>query len=49
MSGLSSRARLLLWEYPRGSFAYDVVCAVLLLLLFLVPAHFWGDPMVPRP
>ncbi len=49
MTVLSSRMRALLWEYPRGSAAYDLVCLLLALILFLVPAAFWGDPMVPRP
>jgi hypothetical protein len=49
MTALSSRARLLLWHYPRGSAAYDLVCVLLLLVLFLVPAAFWGDPMVSVP
>jgi hypothetical protein len=48
MTSLSSRARLLLWQYPRGSAAYDLVCLLLLLVLFLTPASFWADPMVPR-
>lgn len=45
---LSRRARLLLWGYDRGSFPYDVLCLLLLILLFLVPQGFWHDPMVPR-
>ena len=45
---MTPRARFLLWDYPRGSVAYDVVCVVLLLLLILVPAAWWHDPMVPR-
>lgn len=45
----SPLARFLLWDYPRGSKAYDVLCVILLLLLVLVPAAWWGDPMFPRP
>jgi hypothetical protein len=48
MTPLSSRERLLLWHYPRGSVAYDLVCLLLLLVLFLTPVSFWADPMVPR-
>ncbi len=47
MTTLSSRARVLLWEYARGSAAYDLVCLLLGLILLLVPAWFWRDPMVP--
>ena len=43
---LSAAARLLLWDYPRGSLPYDVVVLVLLAMLLLVPAGFWGDPMM---
>ena len=45
---LSLGARVLLWDYDRGSLAYDVLCAFLVLLLLLVPAAWWGDPMLPR-
>ena len=46
---LSGAARLLLWDYPRGSLPYDLVVLALLALLVLVPAAFWGDPMVSWP
>jgi hypothetical protein len=46
---LPVRTRLLLWEYPRGSAAYGVVCLLLVLILLLVPASFWGDPMISLP
>jgi hypothetical protein len=42
---LSSLARFLLWDYERGGLAYDLACLVILLVLFLVPAGFWGDPL----
>ena len=37
--------RVLLWDFGRGSGAYDLALAVVLLLLFLVPGWFWGDPL----
>ena len=46
---LSLGARILLWDYERGSLAYDLLCVFLVLLLLLVPAAWWGDPMLPRP
>ena len=46
---LSPAARLLLWDYPRGSAAYDVLCLALLALLVLVAPGAWGDPMVGWP
>ena len=43
---LAPLARLLLWDYDRGSAPYDVLVALMLLLLIAVPAGWWGDPMV---
>ncbi len=45
----SPLARFLLWEYTRGSMAYDVLCAILIVVLLFVPSGWWGDPMLPRP
>ncbi len=42
---LTGRARLLLWDFERGSLPYDIVCVVLLLLLILVRPSWVGDPM----
>jgi hypothetical protein len=47
-AALSLRARILLWDFDRGSLAYDLLCVFLVLLLLLVPAAWWADPMVPR-
>jgi len=41
----SETVRLLLWDYARGSLAYDVAFAVVVLLILLVPGGFWGDPL----
>jgi hypothetical protein len=49
VSGLSRRARLLLWDYERGSLPYDLLCLVLLLIVVAVPPAWWGDPMMARP
>lgn len=46
---LSPRARLLLWDYTRGSLPYDVLCLLLVLLVMLTPPGWLGDPMVARP
>jgi hypothetical protein len=45
---LGARARLLLWDFDRGSLPYDVFCLLLLLLMLLLPASWLGDPMVIR-
>ena len=50
MSGpLSAATRLLLWDYGRGSLAYDLLCLAAFLLLVLAPPAFWGDPLWGRP
>ena len=45
---LTPLVRLLLWDYERGSLAYDLACAAVLLALLVVPASFWGDPLWVR-
>jgi hypothetical protein len=47
--GLSPRARLLLWDYSRGSLAYDLLLLVVFVLLLLVPVSWWQDPMRSWP
>jgi hypothetical protein len=41
----SATVRLLLWDYARGSLAYDVAFVVVVLLILFVPGDFWGDPL----
>ena len=43
---LTPVTRFLLWDYGRASVPYDVLVALLLLMLLAVPAGWWGDPMV---
>jgi hypothetical protein len=42
---LSPLVRFLLWDYERGSLAYDVAFVLVLLVLLVVPGGFWGDPL----
>ena len=42
---LSPNAQMLLWAYERASPPYDILCAILALLLLLVPARVWNDPL----
>lgn len=46
---MSRARRLWLWDFERGSWPYDLMCLLLLVLLMLVPAGWWGDPMALRP
>ena len=41
--------RLLLWDYDRGSLAYDVLCVLMLLFILLVPPAWLGDPLAVGP
>jgi hypothetical protein len=41
----SEAVRLLLWDYARGSLAYDLAFVTVVLLVLLVPGGFWGDPL----
>lgn len=43
----SAMRRLLLWEFPRASWQYDVVVALILAFIFLLPRGFFKDQ--PRP
>lgn len=47
-SRLRPLVRVLLWDYERGSPAYDLALLLVALLLWLVPGGFWGDPLWPR-
>ena len=46
---LSPRARLLLWDYARGSLPYDALCLLLVLLVVFMAPEWLGDPMAARP
>ena len=37
--------RFLLWDFERGSLAYDLALLVVALIVLLVPGSFWGDPL----
>jgi hypothetical protein len=41
--------RFILWDFPRGSRAYDVVVGIILVFVFLTPrAWFRDQPKIPR-
>jgi hypothetical protein len=33
----SALGRVLFWRYPRGGWQYDILCALILLFIFLTP------------
>ena len=35
--------RHLLWTFDRGSFQWDILCCLILAVLFLIPRHFFHD------
>jgi hypothetical protein len=44
----STLFRLLLWDFARGTLAYDLALLLVALLVLLVPPSFWGDPFWVR-
>jgi hypothetical protein len=47
MKQLPGLARVLLWDFERGSWPYDLVCLILLILLVFVRPAWLDDPTVP--
>jgi hypothetical protein len=45
---LSPTVRFLLWDYARGSLAYDLAFLLVVAIVLLVPGRFWGDPLWGR-
>jgi hypothetical protein len=46
---LSGLKRVLLWDYARASWQYDVIVAVILLFVFLTPRDWFRDqPRTPQ-
>jgi hypothetical protein len=35
--------RTINWSYERGSWQYDILCLLIILVIFLVPGRFFGD------
>jgi hypothetical protein len=40
---ISGLKRVLLWDFPRASWQYDVIVAVILLFIFLTPRAWFRD------
>ena len=40
---------VVLWSYDRGTFPYDVMCAAILLFVFLTPGRVFRDQPAPAP
>jgi hypothetical protein len=38
------------WSYERGTLQYDILCALILIFIFLTPRHFFQDwPVINNP
>jgi hypothetical protein len=37
----------LLWTYSRGTWQYDLICALILAFIFLIPPSFFNRKTVP--
>lgn len=45
----SGLRRLILWDYQRGVWQYDVICGVILLFVFFAPSQWFRDqPRIPN-
>ncbi len=51
----SALGRILFWRYPRGGWQYDILCALILLFIFLTPRSVFdgswfsgGDQRQPK-
>ncbi|MEQ1886491.1 MAG: hypothetical protein ABL967_15610 [Bryobacteraceae bacterium] len=44
---MSALKRFILWDYPRASWQYDIIVAVILLFIFATPREIFQDQ--PRP
>lgn len=42
-SFLSSIKNVLLWSYDRGTWQYDVLCILIIAIIFMVPGRYFGD------
>lgn len=48
-SVLAGLKRFILWDYQRGVWQYDVICAVITLFIFLAPRQWFRDqPRIPQ-
>ena len=46
---LAGLKRFILWDYQRGVWQYDVICAVITLFIFLSPRTWFRDqPRIPQ-
>lgn len=46
---LAGLKRFILWDYPRGSWQYDLVVLLILAFIFLTPRSFFRDqPRIPH-
>lgn len=47
MSGLR---KIVFWSYERGTLQYDLLCALILVFIFLTPRYFFQDwPVINNP
>ncbi len=42
-SFLSGVKNILLWSHQRGSWQYDVLCLIIIAVIFLAPSRYFGD------
>ncbi len=46
---LNGIRRFILWDYPRGGWQYDVMCAIIVAFVFFAPRQWFRDqPRIPN-
>jgi hypothetical protein len=46
---LTGLKRFILWDYPRGGWQYDVMCALIVIFIFGAPRQWFRDqPRIPQ-
>jgi hypothetical protein len=47
---MSRLSKVIFWSYERGTLQYDILCAFILLFIFLPPRHSFQDwPVISNP
>ncbi|RPI26345.1 MAG: hypothetical protein EHM61_12040 [Acidobacteria bacterium] len=44
MRVLKAIGRVIFWTYARGTWQYDLLCALILVFIFLTPRDFFSKP-----
>ncbi len=47
---MAKLSQIIFWSYQRGTLQYDILCALILLFIFLTPSKYFQDwPVISNP